>query len=452
MSKKVVKNKKEPFTKEVLLRRNPMPFGDTRKYYLAAKVGTVVLLALCIYICVTAIAVRTETCEQLSNGFIVCLLGSALLVVVGHYMRSILGYGISALAGIIVVILLQTCGGTGVKLISDCPEYGEVFIKGIQSTDFWVIIAKVLALLQTVLSVVFIRSTLTLKEEPKPEGMNVQIDRFRKWLNRVNDSLMPGRRPLDYWFTAGILFCAMVFIAYNPSMGKYDYYALVLLLAGCVLIACKLVLPGALLIAPSALLRCTMYQYRFGMSIPVGAAYIGMWLAVLYLGIVSAKTNREQSAKEEIKLLKVWENILLWAAVAVLAVIFPIHEFMAVFSGNHMNVEKDSLPLLFFIPILILFAIRSRKWYGYLFASGFYVWFWNALSHSTPRVDGALILFDCMDCHGKIAAHTTQILMNIVNTVRVASVGMAIISVCTAIVILVLRGIKQHESKEQLVD
>lgn len=447
MSKKVVKNKKEPFTKEVLLRRNPMPFGDTRKYYLAAKVGTVVLLTLCTYICVTAIAVRTETCEQLSNGVIVCLLGSALLVIVGHYMRSILGYGISALAGIIVVILLQTCGGTGVKLISDCPEYGEVFIKGIQSTDFWVIIAKVLALLQTVLSVVFIRSTLTLKEEPKPEGMNVQIDRFRKWLNRVNDSLMPGRRPLDYWFTAGILFCAMVFIAYNPSMGKYDYYALVLLLAGCVLIACKLVLPGALLIAPSALLRCTMYQYRFGMSIPVGAAYIGMWLALLYLLLISSRMKRETDAQPVNRILTVSESVFLWIPVALLIVLYPVHEFLNVFTGSHMTAEKDSLPLLFFLPLLIMIAARSRRWYGYLFMAAYYLWCWNALRRSTPRVDNKLVFFDCADCHGSIGAHTTDVLMAIVDVCAVAVVVMAVLCVCMAFVILVLRRAK-HEKQD----
>lgn len=439
------KGSTKALAKEDLFRRNPMPYGDVRKYYLGAKLWTVILFVLCTYISVAAIALRTDSCEQLPNALIFGVMFGAFLSIVGHYMRSYLGYGISAFGSLLVLILLQTYHGTGVSLISNNPAYGENFVKGIQSIDFWIILSKVFAILQLALSFVFINSTRKVKEEPKAEGMNVQIERFRAWLNRINDSLTPGRRPLDYWFVAGSLLCAMAFIAYNPSMARYDYYALAALLVGCVMIACKLPLAGAGLIAASALLRCTMYQYRFGMSIPTASAYAGMWLSILYFYFASAKDAKEASFKKQ-GILNIIESVQVWIPVAFLAAIYPVHEFLSVFSGSHMNAEKDSLPLLMFLPLLILLAVRSCRWYGYALAGGFYIWFWDALRHSTPRADNALVFFDCADCHGSVGAHTTEVLMSIVDALAVATIAMAILSVCMAVIILVIRGAK-HETK-----
>ena len=123
MKKESKKEKqKEPLTMAALLKRNPIPFGDVRKYYYAACIGTVALLTLCFHISVVAIALRTDNCEQLSNVFIVFLLFFCIATIVGHQMRSLLGYGITAVSSLIVLLLLQFYNGTGVVIINNLPE------------------------------------------------------------------------------------------------------------------------------------------------------------------------------------------------------------------------------------------------------------------------------------------------------------------------------------------
>ena len=226
-------------TKDNLLKKNPIPFGDVRKYYLAAKVGTIVLFALLLYMSFASVLSHTDYNEQISGGIMICLLLFSLASVIGVYSRTILGYGITALSSLILFVLLQCSNGTGIAYGSESLFYGEYFIKGIQSMAFWVILSKVLAILQTVLAILFIRSTITVTEEPAATGMNEKIAQFRAWLVKHNDSLEDGRRPLDYWFAAASILLYMGYVVGDSTMLIYDYISLALFLTGLVLVACR---------------------------------------------------------------------------------------------------------------------------------------------------------------------------------------------------------------------
>ena len=452
--KKEAKNakQKEPLTMTALLRRNPVPFGDVRKYYYLACVGTVVLLALCFHISVAAIALRTDNCVQIPNGIIAVLLSCAVFTIIGHQTRTLAGYGFSAICCLAIVLVMQLYNG-GLVLTSDLPEYGEVFRDGAKSTDFWILLAKVIAIVHMLLSVVFINSTLTIKEEPPLKGMNIRIQKIKDWLDKHNNSLPAGRRASDYWFYAVSMILYMVFIAYDPSMGKYDYYSLVLFVMAGILIACKQTLPGAMAMASSALIRCTLYQWRNGLLLSVIVGYAGLWIALLFLAIEST------SARKKTELIKHprWESIaeagFCWAAVVLAIMVIPIHEFLSVFSGSYMFYQKDNLPLYFFLPCFLFFAFWSKRWYGYLFAIACCAWLRDALVNATPIRKGALFYFDSTEEHGAVGEWTTKVLMLLVNVMAllvIVILALAAIRVLINVLILSRRSIKRGKEKGKM--
>ncbi|MBO4325224.1 MAG: hypothetical protein J5845_07520 [Lachnospiraceae bacterium] len=425
----------ETISLAALTKVRPVPFGDVRKYYLAAKVGTVVLLALCFHVSVAAIALRTDSCEQLSTALIIMMLLAAIAVIVGHYMRSLLGYGISAAAAFLLILLLQFGnGGAPVSLVSDLPEYGEVFRDGAKSTEFWILLAKVIAVVHLLLTVLFIRSTLTVTEEPPLKGMNVQIKRFTDWLDKNNNSLPPGRRATDYWFVAGSMFLYMLFVVYDTTMGQYDYYSLGCLTIGAVLIALRQTVPGAALFVASALIRCTMYQMRFGMIQPVIASYLGMCVAFLYLIIEVSGEHNNTSGRINPEWMGIISNVIGWIAVTLVVACVSVHEILNAYSGDYMGYQKDSLPLLIGIPLLSFLILRSRKWYGFLLGGVCYWWFWDTLNNATPLYGGDLFHFDSVEQHGTIAVKTTDRMMSLVKVLSVMSlVMMGICAILTVI-------------------
>ncbi len=452
--KKEAKNakQKEPLTLTALLRRNPIPFGDVRKYYYAACIGTVILLTLCFHISVVAIALRTDTCEQLSNVFIVFLLFFCIATIVGHQMRSFLGYGISAVSSLIVLLLLQFYHGTGVMIISDLPEYGEVFRDGAKSTDFWILLAKVIAVVHLLLTIVFINSTIKVKEEPVLKGMNVQIQKSKDWLDKNNNNLPPGRRASDYWFYALSMILYMIFIAYNPAMGKYDYYSLILFVLAGIFIACKQSFPGAMLLASSALIRCTLYQWRYGLIIPVVAAYAGLWIALLYLSLEAVAARKKAKAQESPRWSVVTKSVFCWISAVIFMAVVPIHEFLSVFSGSYMVYQKDNLPLIFFLPVLLCVAFFSNQVYSYLFASVGLVWLWHSIKRAPSIRNSGIFYFDSIPEHGTIGPHTTTVLMTLLNYVAIATLVVAVMCIIYIVcqtIILIRRRFKR--GKENVV-
>ena len=430
--KKEVKKAKvtEPDTKAMLLRRNPVPFGDVRKYYYAACIGTVILLALCFHISVVAIALRTDTCEQLSNALIVFLLFFCIAAIIGHQTRTLLGYGISALSSLIILLLLQFYHGTGVMILSNQPEYGEVFRDGAKSTDFWILLAKAVAVIHMLLSIVFINSTIKVKEEPPLKGMNVQIQKFKDWLDKNNNSLPAGRRASDYWFVVASILLWMVFAAYDPTMGKFDYWSLCLLLAGSALVFLRATFSGAFLLTASALIRCTLYQWRFGVCIPVVAAYLGMWVALLYLAMEAMRVQGLQ--KKTAPWVKVTQGVFIWGAIAAFVICLPIHEFTSAFSGSYMLYQKDNLPLIFFLPIVVLLLVLSKNWLGYLFGAAGMIWLWDAFKHATPLNGGKFFYLLSLEEHGTVGEDSARRLTVLVNGIMTAAIIAAVLCVLWA--------------------
>ena len=444
---------KEPLTLTALLRRNPIPFGDVRKYYYAACIGTVILLTLCFHISVVAIALRTDTCEQLSNVFIVFLLIFCIATIVGHQMRSFLGYGISAVSSLIVLLLLQFYHGTGVMIISDLPEYGEVFRDGAKSTDFWILLAKAFAVIHLLLTIVFINSTLKVKEEPPLKGMNVQIQKIKDWLDKNNNSLPPGRRASDYWFVAVSLILWMIFVAYDPTMGKYDYWSMGLLMAGVAAVFLRWTFTGSFFISSSALIRCTLYQYRFGLCIPVVAAYLGIWVALLYLILETMRVRRLTQQEKNKPRMSVLQAVFPWLATACFVVCFSIHEMTNAFSGSFMVYQKDNLPLIFFLPMMVFLALMTRRWWGYLFATAGFVWLWDSIKHATPLYGGRFFSFPSLEEHGQIGERTTARMMDVANGLSVALIVVAVVCVCISVVMMLfVRRKDKHGTEEPAMD
>ena len=428
----------ERITFAALVKARPVPFGDVRKYYYVASIGTVILLALCFHISVVAIVLRTYSCEQLSNTLIAFLLLFCITTIIGHHMRSLLGYGISALSSLLVLLLLQFYHGTGVMIVSNLPEYGKVFRDGAKSTDFWILLAKAVAVIHTLLSIVFINSTVKVKEEPPLKGMNVQIKKFKDWLDKNNNSLPPGRRASDYWFVAGSILFWMLFVAYDPSMGKFDYWSLGLLVSGSILVFLRATFTGAFLLTSSALIRCTLYQWRFGVCIPVVAAYLGMWLALLYLSLETLRVCGSQ--KKSCPLwMEIVQGIFPWCAIAFFVICLPIHEFTSAFSGSYMLYQKDNLPLIFFLPLVVLLVFLSKSWLGYLFGAAGMIWLWDAFKHATPLNGGRFFYLLSLEEHGTIGEYTANQLMVLVNGIITASIIVAVLCVLWAAVKLYFR-------------
>ncbi len=450
--KKEAKNakQKEPLTMTALLRRNPLPFGDVRKYYYAACIGTVVLLTLCFHISVVAIALRTDPCEQLSNVFIVFLLLFCIIAIVGHQMRSLLGYGISALSSLIVLLLLQFYHGTGVMIISNLPEYGEVFRDGAKSTDFWILLAKAVAVIHLLLTVVFINSTIKVKEEPALKGMNVQIQKIKDWIDKHNNSLPPGRRPSDYWFVVVSILLWMLFVAYDTTMGKFDYWSMGLLFAGCILVFCKQTLPGATLVVCSALVRCTMYQWRFGFCTPVIVSYVGAWFALMYLALEAIIARKKCVKRKESAWTKAASDVFVWFAVVIFVLIMSPHEFLGAFSGSYMVYQKDNLPLWFFLPIVIILVLLGRQRGCFVLVSGLAYWIRDSIRNASPYSRDGLFRFESIEEHGSVGEKTTKLLNGITNTVSMASTVLCVLSILTAVVLLTIFVIRRkHHGPEE---
>lgn len=385
-------------SKENLLRRNPIPFGDVRKYYLAMKIGTVVLFALLFYMSFAAVLTRTEYKVQISNVVIGCLLLLSLASVIGLYSRTILGYGITVVASVIIFVLLQYSNGTGIAFDAESLFYGEKFIKGIQSMAFWIILSKVLSVLQMALAIVFIRSTIKVTEEPPVTGMNVKIQKFSEWLSKHNDSLKDGRRPLDYVFIVASVLLYIGYFVGDSTMMTYDYCSLAFFIVGIVLVVLRQVLPGAFFFCCSALLRCNLYQYRFGYILPVIAAYLGMWLAVLYMAFASAKKRRAIRINNERKWIYYSCELLMWESVAIGVLCFSIHQVIEGYVRESIFLmdQKDNLPFFFFVPIVAFLMLRGGEWYGYFCASASYLFLWYTL-RQIPDAKSNNPLFDCAD-------------------------------------------------------
>ena len=173
----------EPLSREMLFRRNPVPFGDVRKYYYAGTIGTVVLLTLCFHIAVVAVAIRTDACAQIPNGIILVVLLFAGLNVLGHYSRTIAGYVLSMGMCMGIVLVMQFFDG-GITLQSNLPEYGEVFRNAAKSTDFWILLIKVISVVHLLLSAIFVKSTLTNKEEPPLTRTSIKLREMIDWMTR----------------------------------------------------------------------------------------------------------------------------------------------------------------------------------------------------------------------------------------------------------------------------
>lgn len=434
-------------TKERIFRKNEIPFGDVRKYYLAMKAGTVVLFALLFYISFAAVFARTEYKEQISDMLIATMLLFSIASIIGHYSRTILGYGITAVSSVVVFICLQYSNGVGIVFDTGSLSYGEYFIKGIQSMAFWVILSKVLAVLHLALSIVFIISTIKVTEEPPATGMNVKIQRFQEWLSTNNDSLEDGRRPLDYWFAAASILLYMGYIAADRTMLLYDYFSLALFVAGMVLIASRKTLIGAFCCCCSALLRCNLYQYRFGYILPVIVAYLGMWLAILYLAFASAKKRRKVVLYEG-RTSVLLNDILMWGAVAVGVLCFSFHQILGDFVHEtlfFMGV-KDNLPIFFFVPIISVLLARSRQWYGYFCASALYLFLWNTFRQIPDNsADNPLL-----DCIGTCQQYTEGVLHSATSYMKIITMASSVLCfICGVVTVVLMIRRRRHGSEEQ---
>lgn len=428
MKEKKQEKSQEPISREMLLRRNPRPFGDVRKYYYAGMIGAVVLLAVCFYISFAAIVLRTDSCVQIPNGIIVVLLLCALLSIVGHYSRTIAGYGLSAVMCLIIVLVLQLYNG-GIMLKSNLPNYGEVVREGIKGTDFWLLLAKALAVVHMLLSVVFINSTLKVKEEPPVKGMNIKIQKFREWFAKKDAVTSLGWRPTEFWMACACVILWMLVAQNNPfETGKYDYIAMFFVLLGAALVFVGKVYIGALCQVYGFLTCCTMYQLRFGWSIPTVGAYAGAWLSLLFLVIEAYR--RRKSVKESAwsfrlgsrfiiripvfpeltsgeRKLSVLRAVCVTVTISIAVFMFPIHEFLSGFSGSYMNQQKDNLPLYFFLPLVMLACVWGGTALGYLSAGVVAVLLYDAISDVSTK-GTRLFLFNSTEQHGFIGEALTN--------------------------------------------
>ena len=418
----------EPLSREKLLRRNPVPFGDVRKYYYAGMIGTIVLLAVCFLVCVSAIVLRTDSCVQIPNGIVVVLLLCAVLSIAGHYSRTIAGYAGSAVMCLVIVLVLQYYNG-GIALKSNLPDYGEVVKDGVKGLDFWILLAKALAVVHMLLSVVFINSTLKVKEEPPAKGMNIKIKKFCEWFVRVDKENDLGWKPSQFWMACAGLILWMLVAQANPfETGKYDYIAMGFVLLGAVLVFVGKAFVGSLCLLQGFLTCCTMYQLRFGWSVPTVGAYVGAWLALLFLLLeayrrknatggdewslrlgsrfairIPVNTNNGEISKRASALRKICVS----GAVVIVLLMLPIHEFLSGFSGSYMNQAKDNLPIYFFLPLAILICAWGGTALGY-FCSGVIAVLLYDTINDVSLAGMRFFLFDSTEQHGFIGEALTD--------------------------------------------
>ncbi len=417
----------ESLSLEMLFRRNPVPFGDVRKYYYAGMIGTVIFLAICFYVSFASIVLRTDSCVQIPNGVVIILLLCAGLNIVGHYSRTIVGYGLSAFLCLVVVLVLQLYNG-GIVLKSNLPEYGEAVKDGVKGLDFWILLAKAMAVMQLILSVVFINSAVKVKEEPPAKGINIKIQQFRDRFVKKNVFTSLGWRPTEFWVSCACLILWMLVAQENPfETGKYDYIAMLLVLLGAALVFIGKSYFGSLCLVEGFLTCCTMYQLRFGWSVPVVAAYLGVWLSLLFL-VIEAYRSRVPGDKCEWsihfgKWFRVWihvfpekgarerkimilRTICVAGASSIAVFMFPIHEFLSGFSGSYMNRQKDNLPLYFFLPIVMLVCVWGGTAVGYFCSAVVSMGLFNAIYDMSLKFS-ELFLFNSNEQHGFIGESLT---------------------------------------------
>ncbi|MBR5666379.1 MAG: hypothetical protein IKW95_01675 [Lachnospiraceae bacterium] len=416
----------EPLSREMLLRRNPIPFGDVRKYYYAGMIGTIVLLAVCFYVCVSAIALRTDTCVQIPNGIVIILLLCAVFSIVGHYSRTIAGYVLSASMCLVIVLVLQLYNG-GIALQSELPDYGEVVKDGMKGLDFWILLAKALAVVHMLLSVVFINSTLKVKEEPPVKGMNIKIKQFCEWFARKDEVNGLGWRPSQFWMACASLILWMLAAQANPfSTNKYDCIAMAFVLIGAALVFIGKAFLGSLCLLEGFLTCCTMYQLRFGWSVPTVASYVGAWFALLFL-LLEAYRRKNAVGGDEWSLrlgdrfavripvadgqigrcAAVWRKICISGAVVIAMLMLPIHEFLSAFSGSYMNQPKDNLPLYFFLPLAMLICAWGGSALGYFCAGVLAIFLYDAIN-DVSATGLRFFLFNSTEQHGFIGDALTD--------------------------------------------
>ena len=428
MKEKKKQESREPVSREMLLRRNPVPFGDVRKYYYAGMIGTVVLLAVCFYISFAAIVLRTDSCVQIPSGIIAVLLLCALLSIAGHYSRTLAGYGLSAVMCLAIVLVLQLYGG-GIMLKSNLPDYGEVVRDGIKGIDFWILLAKALAVVHMLLSVVFINSTLKVKAEPPVKGMNIKLQKFRDWFIKKDAAAPSGWRPTEFFMACVCVLLWMLVAQKNPfETGKYDYVAMISVLLGAALVFAGKAYVGALFLMEGFLTCCTMYQLRFGWSVPTVASYAGAWLSLLFLLIAAYRRKASVSESEwrfrpgsrfivripvfpdqasgERK-LSVLRAVCMTVTASIAVFMFPVHEFLSGFSGSYMNQQKDNLPLYFFLPLVMLVCVFTGTALGYLSAGVVAVLLYDAISDVSTK-GTKLFLFNSTEQHGFIGETLTN--------------------------------------------
>ncbi|MBO4696940.1 MAG: hypothetical protein J5643_06660 [Lachnospiraceae bacterium] len=470
-AQKAEKNEKKLTVNDLKCRR-PIPFGDVRKYYLGANIGTIVLLALCFHISVVAIALRTDSCVQLPNAIIAILLLCAVLNMIGHYSRTIAGYALSVVCCLVIISVMQFYNG-GVSLASELPEYGDVFKDGAKSTELWILLTKVLAAVHLLLSIVFINSVLTVKEEPPLKGMNVNIQKFKDWLGKKSTELPAGQRAVDYWFVSLALIAWMLMASADTTYtGKYDFWAMGLVIAGCIAVLIKKAVTGGGLITAGFLVQCTMYQWRFGISIPVAASYLGLWISVLYFTWVLLQDRRrftEQgrqwslcgSDSFDIRIvfadnvtaepgwMKKANKLMFVGATALLVLMFPVHEVLSTFTGSYMVYQKDNLPLYFVLPMLVFICVLSRSLKGYIGATIYCFWLVDALRNASPYADNVLFRFDSLEQHGAAGPLMTSRMNTLVNvTIAVA----ALMTLLCAVVTIIQARRAYHGNKEAVMD
>lgn len=428
MKEKKKQESREPVSREMLLRRNPVPFGDVRKYYYAGKIGTIVLLAVCFYISFAAIVLRTDSCVQIPNGIVVILWLCALLNIVGHYSRRLAGYGLSVIMCLIIVLVLQLYNG-GIMLKSNLPDYGEVVREGIKGTDFWILLAKALAVVHMLLSIVFINSTMKVKEEPPVKGMNIKLQKFREWFAKKDAVTSWGWRPTEFWMACACVILWMLVVQDNPfETNKYDYIAMFFVLFGTALVFVGKAYVGALCLTEGFLTCCSMYQLRFGWSIPTVGAYAGAWVSLFFLGIEAYRRKTDVKENEwhfrlgsrflvripafserEVgeKKISVLRTICIIITASISILMFPVHEFLSGFSGSYMNQQKDNLPLFFFLPLVMLVCAWGGTALGYLSTGVAAVLLYDAICEVSSK-GTKLFLFNSMEQHGSISEALTN--------------------------------------------
>lgn len=428
------KQSSEPLSREMLLRRNPVPFGDVRKYYYAGMIGTVVLFAVCFYVCFAAIVLRTDSCVQIPNGIVVILLLCAALSIAGHYSRTIAGYALSAVMCLAIVLVLQLYNG-GIMLKSNLPDYGEVVQDGVKGLDFWILLAKALAVVHMLLSVVFVNSTLKVKEEPPIKGMNIKLQKFRDWFIKKDAVTSMGWRPTEFWTACVCLLLWMLVAQANPfETGRYDYMAMLLVLLGTALVFVGKAYVGALCLMEGFLTCCTMYQLRFGWSLPTVGAYVGAWGALLFLFMEAHRRRNikgegdwsirfgsrfviriplKADSNEADKWSVVWKATCVSGAVSVVMLMLPIHEFLSGFSGSYMNQQKDNLPLYFFLSVVMLVCAWGGTALGYFCSAVVSLGLFDAI-HEVSGKFSELFLFNSVEQHGFIGEQLTDRLNGVV--------------------------------------